>query len=128
MSKLIEFGFDAVINTLVEAEQNKNKSIEKSLNRMANEVLSVVPKRTPVDSGDLRKGWFANDPVVSGSNSYIEVSNIMEYAAPVEFGVSSKNRKGVFMLTKSLEDLNDIQKDLEKEIMTEIIGKEWKKW
>ena len=125
MSNLEEFGFKEVLKRLLEAEQNKNKSIEKSLNRMANEVLSRVPKRTPVDSGDLRKGWFANDPVVAGANSYVEVSNIMEYAAAVEFGRKDESTKGVFMLTKSLADLEEKQKELSNEIMYEVIGKEW---
>lgn len=63
------------------------KSLTKEVGQR---LLAKVVKRTPVDTGELRQGWFdkknPSDVVVNGYTYSTKISNSVEHASYVEFG------------------------------------------
>ena len=98
-------------------------------------LLAKVIKRTPSDSGTLRRGWtggksqnasaYANSlNIIKMGNKYrIDITNPIEYASYVEYGHRTRDHKGWVnghhMLTISEQELNSmtdaiLQKKLNK--------------
>lgn len=101
------------------------KKLQKNLQRMQNEfpafmeecirelaggLLAKTIARTPVISGDLRRGWQIGEVVrLHGGGIHVEITNNVEYALYVEFGHVTRLRtgwvNGKFMLTLSEQEL-----------------------
>lgn len=66
------------------------KTIEKEIDNffyeMALKCLARTMKRTPVDTGDLRKQWALSSIVRTGAELTITIFNPLEYASFVEYG------------------------------------------
>lgn len=105
-------------------DAERQKFCEDCSKELAARLLALVIKRTPVDTGYLRRGWtggktvgakaFADSCKVykNGDNYTIIVENPVEYAPYVEYGHRTRGGKGwvagQFMLTISEEELERI--------------------
>ena len=102
--------------------EQKDEFLEACCKELAARLLTKVIKRTPSDSGTLRRGWtagknqnaaaYANSLSIKrvGNKYQIDITNPVEYASYVEYGHRTKNHKGWvqghFMLTISENELN----------------------
>ena len=76
-------------------------------------LLTMVKKRTPVDTGALRRGWTIGEVKAVKGGYEVEVLNPTEYASYVEFGHRTRLSpeggrgwvKGRFMLRFSSDEL-----------------------
>lgn len=78
---------------------------------LAARLLSLVKKRTPVDTGHLRRNWAATTVEKHGDTYTVTVFNPVEYAPYVEYGHRTPGGgfvKGQFMLTLSEQELERI--------------------
>lgn len=105
-------------------DQQKEEFLESCCKELAARLLAKVVKRTPSDSGTLRRGWtggrnqnataYANSLNVTkvGSRYKIDITNPVEYASYIEYGHRTSNHQGWvnghFMLTISEQELNSI--------------------
>lgn len=89
---------------------------------LAARLLRKVKKRTPVDTGELRRNWQVGNIHIFGKYCVVEVYNATEYAEWVEFGhrrvikVKGTGEKravgwqpGKFMLTISTKEIDNIK-------------------
>lgn len=84
------------------------------LNEMANRTLNRVKKKTPVDTGQLRRSWQIGSIYKKSGDYFVEVFTDVDYAQHMEYGHKLRNgrwQKGVFMLTLSIKEL---EKDMPK--------------
>lgn len=103
-----------------EMEKEKEQLMIDTIKELAARLLRKVIKRTPSDTGNLRRNWVVSDVRKNGENYEIEVSNSTEYASYVEFGhrqtpgrfvpaigkrLKKSWVKGKFMLTISENEL-----------------------
>lgn len=103
-----------------EMEKEKEQLMIDTIKELAGRLLRKVIKRTPSDTGNLRRNWTVSDVRKNGENYEIEVSNSAEYASYVEFGhrqtpgrfvpaigkrLKKSWVKGKFMLTISENEL-----------------------
>ena len=103
-----------------EMEKEKEQLMVDTIKELAGRLLRKVIKRTPSDTGNLRRNWTVSDVRKNGENYEIEVSNSAEYASYVEFGhrqtpgrfvpaigkrLKKSWVKGKFMLTISESEL-----------------------
>lgn len=105
-------------------DQQKEEFLESCCKELAARLLAKVIKRTPSDSGTLRRGWtggrsqnasaYANSlNIIKMGNKYrIDITNPIEYASYVEYGHRTSNHQGWvnghFMMTISEQELNSI--------------------
>ena len=105
-------------------DQQKEEFLESCCKELAARLLAKVIKRTPSDSGTLRRGWtggksqnasaYANSlNIIKMGNKYrIDITNPIEYASYVEYGHRTSNHQGWvnghFMLTISEQELNSM--------------------
>lgn len=116
-------------------DQQKEEFLESCCKELAARLLAKVIKRTPSDSGTLRRGWtggksqnataYANSIGIThiGNKYKIDITNPVEYASYIEYGHRTRDHKGWvnghFMLTISEQELNSmsdaiLQKKLNK--------------
>ena len=91
------------------ATQEKQKLYEDCLKELAARFLRKVIKRTPVISGQLRRGWSAllKDAIrvqKIGSTYRIELVNNTEYASYVEYGHRQTPGRFVPAIGKQLKE------------------------
>ena len=100
---------------------NMDLFIEDMAKELAARLLAKSKKRTPVDTGTLRRGWTIGEITHSGGYYKVEVINPVEYASYVEYGHRTAGGKGwvegQFFLTISEEEL---KRDAPKIIETKI--------
>ena len=84
-----------------------------TLKELASRLLTMAIKRTPVDTGTLRRGWDVNSHLSvrkSGNTYLIDVINPVEYASYIEYGHRTPNQtgwvNGKFMLKLSKQELD----------------------
>jgi hypothetical protein len=133
---------------IAQLDKDRDKFCEDCARYLAARLLAKVIKRTPSDSGNLRRGWTAQG---SGSGSeelktrgaaqyvdslkvnhfedtyIVEIINPIEYASYVEYGHRTANHKGwvsgQFMLTISERELEEqAPKIIEKRISDYLKG------
>ena len=116
-------------------KEQKEAFLESCCKELAARLLAKVIKRTPSDSGTLRRGWtggksqnavaYANSLDIRqvGKKYHIDITNPVEYASYLEYGHRTSNHQGWveghFMLTISEQELNSmsdaiLQKKLNK--------------
>ncbi|XZJ78223.1 HK97 gp10 family phage protein [Clostridium perfringens] len=90
------------------ADQFKN-FLEDFLTKNALESLNKTKKRTPVDTGELRRNWEISSVVRKGADLVVYLYNSKEYASYVEDGHATRNREGwvegYYMATISIEEI-----------------------
>lgn len=86
-----------------------------TIKELGSRLLAMAIKRTPVDTGTLRRGWDANSHLLvkkSGNTYLIDIVNPVEYASYVEYGHRTRNHtgwiNGKYMLTISKEELDNM--------------------
>jgi len=77
---------------------------------MAYRAEKRIKKRTPVDTGHLRRSWMTTPAKKIGDSYVATIANNVEYAAYVEFGhrVGRNGTRwvdGRFMMTKSMAEI-----------------------
>lgn len=99
--------FDAAMDKI---NRERPQIIKACISDITMQVMRAVSKITPVDTGDLRLGWFVSDYRVAGNVYEVEISNVESYAVYVEYGhrIVSKGitigwKDGVFMLTIAMD-------------------------
>lgn len=122
-------------NKLIEMIDEKYPEMVNGLvSELGDRLVAKVKKKTPVDSGNLKRTWEKSDLERTGKSVSVTVFNNTEYAQYVEYGyrrkkhfvpgywkngkfvydksakggmiVSSGRVPGVFMLKRSVEELN----------------------
>ena len=104
---------------------------KKQVKQLAARFLRKVIKRTPVGTGELKRGWVVSKVIKKGSNYQIEVINKKLYSSYVEYGhrqqigrfVPALGKRlvkgwveGRFMMTITEQEIKrDAPKILEKE-------------
>lgn len=82
---------------------------------MGDSLRTKTKRRTPVDTGDLKRNWELSDVSKKGDVLEITLSNITEYALYVEYGHRTRDHrkwiKGAYMATISLKE---VERDLDK--------------
>ncbi|WP_068786620.1 HK97 gp10 family phage protein [Paenibacillus phocaensis] len=106
-----EFGeFERLAKTFKTALDQRiiERWIREFLLEMAYRAERKVKRRTPVDSGELRRNWQVGNVVRKGNAYEVEIYNNTEYASYVEYGHrAGKNStrwvEGRFMMTISMK-------------------------
>lgn len=94
--------------------------IQDFLLEMAFRALRKIKKRTPVDTGELRRNWQVGRVVRQGNIYVVEIYNNTDYASFVEFGHRTgvdltKWVEGRFMMTISMQEIErELPRYLEK--------------
>lgn len=102
----------AYISSITVMKKDFNKFLRKFLLEMADRILARVKPRTPVISGDLKRGWELGDIHGEGKHLTIEILNGMEYATEIEYGHRIVHNgievgwyEGRFMLKISIDEI-----------------------
>jgi hypothetical protein len=94
--------------------------IRELLLEMAFRAERKIKRRTPVDTGELRRNWRVGNVVRKGKAFEIDISNNTDYASFVEFGHRygidlTKWKEGRFMMTISMKEIErQLPKFIEK--------------
>lgn len=113
MSGLGDFDFSDITKlqkNLQRMQKDFPMFMEECIRELAGRLLAKAIARTPVLTGDLRRGWQIGDVVkLPGGGVHVEITNNVEYALYVEFGHVTRLRtgwvNGNFMLTLSEQEL-----------------------
>lgn len=92
---------------------------------LANRLRSRTMKRTPSNTGTLRRGWTLGEIRKENEAYIIEIINPVMYASYVEYGHRTANHKGWvtgrFMLTLSEEDVEKLAPQLLEKRFKELL-------
>ena len=105
-SSKIKVQFDGLkeFQKIIEEMEKENEQLMiDTIKELAARLLRKVIKRTPSDTGNLRRNWTVSDVRKNGENYEIEVSNSAEYASYVEFGHRQKPGRFVPAIGKRLK-------------------------
>lgn len=99
-----------------------NKFLFDFLTKNALEALAKTKKRTPVDTGELRRNWEITRVIKRGDELLVYLYNGKDYASYVEEGHSTRNREGwvegYYMATISIEEVErNIPKRFDREFI-----------
>jgi hypothetical protein len=112
MPKWGEFDFSELEKFAKNLEQLQKEwpaFVESCVKELAGRLLAKVVPRTPVDSGELRRGWTIGQIRKTPNGYEIDVINPVDYSLYVEYGHRTRDHKGWvegrFMLTISEQEL-----------------------
>ncbi|MBB6670276.1 HK97 gp10 family phage protein [Cohnella nanjingensis] len=91
-------------------ERVVERFLREFLMEMAMRAVRKIKKRTPVDSGELRRNWMVGNVERRGNSFVVEIFNNTEYGPYVEYGHRSgpgltEWTEGRFMLTISMKEI-----------------------
>ena len=92
MAKFAKFDhseFTKFLKKLEGAPKAADEFMREFLLEMALRALNKIKKRTPVNSGDLRRTWMVGEIVKHGNSYLVEIFNLKEYASYAEYGFRS---------------------------------------
>lgn len=121
-----EFGdMEKLANNIKKAldERVIERFIREFLLEMAYRAERKIKKRTPVDTGELRRKWTVGRVERQGNAYVVEIFNNTEYGSFVEYGHRTgedltKWVEGRFMMTISMKEIErDLPRYLEKRQM-----------
>ena len=109
-------GLDKFIISLNEMDDNFNRDLENLIKKHGVFLFTNTKKRTPVDTGQLRRSWQLK---YKKGDLYIRLYNNTEYGLYVEYGHRTRGGKsyveGAYMLKKTFEKTEKkFIKDLDK--------------
>lgn len=126
------FGFKDMAKRFNKAldERVIERWIREFLLEMAFRAERKIKKRTPVDSGHLRRNWQVGNVEKRGNAYLVEIFNNTEYASFVEYGHRTRNHngwvEGRFMATISMQEIErKLPKFLERkqvELLNQILN------
>lgn len=112
MTRLGDFEFSRLLNFkngLDKLREHAPAFQEECLKELVSRLFAKTVARTPVLTGELRRGWSIGPIQRVGSQIQIEIINPVEYAMYVEYGHRTKDHRGWvegrFMFTTSIEEL-----------------------
>lgn len=113
---------ETYIKNLRKATIEFNKFLFEFLTKNAMEVLAKTKKRTPVDTGELRRNWEITRVIRQGEELVIYLYNSKDYASYVENGHTTRDREGwvegYYMATISIEEVErNIPKRFDREFI-----------
>lgn len=92
------------------------REIEKAFRDMTAKTLKIVKKRSPVDTGMLRRNWGAGNFKSEHGNLMVEIFNNMDYAIYVEEGHRTPGGggwvEGQHFLRDGIDDINSIMEEV----------------
>lgn len=101
--------FEKFADTYKKAAIEFDKFLNKFLIKCALDALGKTKKRTPVDTGGLKRNWFITRVMRKGDELVVWLYNSQDYASYVEYGHTNRNRtkwvEGYFMATISIEEV-----------------------
>lgn len=103
--------FKLFVDNFKKMQSGYSSFLNDFLLKCAMDTLARTKKRTPIDTGDLRRNWYITG-VIRKSNSEIVVYlyNTKDYATYVELGHQTRDRtgwiEGYYMATISMEEVN----------------------
>ena len=101
--------FEKFVDTYKKAAIEFDKFLNKFLIKCALDALGKTKKRTPVDTGGLKKNWFITRVMKKGDELVVWLYNSQDYASFVEYGHTYRSRtnwvEGYFMATISIEEV-----------------------
>lgn len=84
--------------------------LQRSLKRVGVQAQRRVSNTTPVDTGNLRRGWTIEGPFIGGAIISLQLSNNVEYAPFIENGHRTRGGggwvEGRFMLRDTVEAIS----------------------
>lgn len=106
---------------LENAQRQEDRLIRELAKELAARFLRKAKKRTPVDTGNLRRKWNIGEIRDTGNGYEVEIINPTEYASYVEYGHRTRDHtgwvQGKFMMTKSEMELEqELPKIIEKKL------------
>ena len=108
-------GIDNFIKNIDNIQNNFYEDLENLIKKHGVYLFTNTKKRTPVDTGQLRRSWQLK---YKKGDLYIRLYNNTEYGIYVEYGHRIRGRKpyeGAYMLKTSFEKTKkDFENDLEK--------------
>lgn len=122
-------------------DEQVNEFITVAAKELASRLIAMAKQRTPVDTGQLRRGWtggvdqsptayaFSLPVVRSGDKFIITITNPEHYASYVEFGHRTVNGGWVeprYMLTRSEVELEEDLPRLLENMLNTFIGRYFK--
>ncbi|MCY9658121.1 HK97 gp10 family phage protein [Paenibacillus chondroitinus] len=112
MTRLGDFDYSGLLyfkQRIDQLQEHAHAFQEECLKELVSRLFAKTVARTPVLTGELRRGWSIGPIQHVGSQIQIEIINPVEYAMYVEYGHRTKDHKGWvegrFMLTTSIEEL-----------------------
>lgn len=114
--------FEQLAKNLKGLEKRWDQLMEECLLEMAYRALRKIKKRTPVDTGELRRNWQLGEVRREGDKLVVEIINNTFYASFVEYGHrTGKDRRkwveGRFMMTISMQEIErELPRYLERRI------------
>lgn len=107
-------GLDKLIISLNDMDADFNRDLQALVEKHGGILLRNTKKRTPVDTGQLRRSWE-----LEKGDLYVKLMNRTEYAQFIEWGHRTRGGKsyveGVYMLKTSFEKTEkEFNRDLEK--------------
>ena len=93
------------IKAIGETEKEFRKWLEQFLIRQAYRVLAKGKPRTPVDTGFLKNSWYVGDITWLGNSLQVQIGLGAEYTSYVEYDGITRDYKGKYMLTISLDEI-----------------------
>ncbi len=121
--------FERLANTFKKAVDERviERFIQDFLLEMAYRAERKIKKRTPVDTGELRRNWKVGRVERRGDTYQVEIYNNTHYAQFVEYGHRTgadltKWVEGRFMMTISMQEIErELPRYLEKR-MTKLLN------
>ena len=109
-------GIDNFIKNIDNIQNNFNEDLENLIKKYGVYLFTNTKKRTPVDTGQLRRSWQLK---YKKGDLYIRLYNNTEYGLYVEYGHRTRGGKsyieGAYMLKKTFEKTEEkFTNDLEK--------------
>ena len=113
-------GIDNFLKDINNIQNNFNEDLENLIKKYGVYLFTNTKKRTPVDTGQLRRSWQLK---YKKGDLYIRLYNNTEYGLYVEYGHRTRGGKsyieGAYMLKKTFEKTeekftNDLEKLLKK--------------
>lgn len=121
--------FNNFVENFKKASIEFNKFIFDFLTKNAMQALAKTKRRTPVDTGELRRNWDITRVVRRGEDLIVYLYNSKDYASYVEFGHATPSRtgwvEGYYMATISIEEIdNNLPKRFDREFRKFLAGLE----
>ena len=109
-------GIDSFIKNIDNIQNNFYEDLENLIKKYGVYLFTNTKKRTPVDTGQLRRSWQLK---YKKGDLYIRLYNNTEYGLYVEYGHRTRGGKsyieGAYMLKKTFEKTKkDFNRDLDK--------------
>ena len=108
------YGLEKFIKDINKMDSGIKEELQKLVDKYGGLILRDVKRKTPVDTGQLRRSWQ-----LEKGDLYVKIFNNTSYSIFIEFGHRTRGGKsyveGVYMLKTTFEkQVKSFESDLEK--------------